>query len=95
MPVKSFDELVVWQKAMDFAQAIDKMSGSFPREEVYGLTAQLRRAAISIPSNIAEAAVQALHAGVCEVSFYCSRLFRRSAHTDSAGRTSWISQRSR
>jgi four helix bundle protein len=54
MPVKSFDQLIVWQKAMDLVESIYKVSSSFPREEVYGLTSQIRRASISIPSNIAE-----------------------------------------
>jgi four helix bundle protein len=51
---KSYRDLVVWQKAMDLVTAIYRITAQFPREEVYGLTSQLRRAAVSIPSNIAE-----------------------------------------
>ena len=51
---KSYRDLVAWQKAMDLVTAIYQVSGSFPRDELYGLTSQLRRAAVSVPSNIAE-----------------------------------------
>jgi len=54
MPIESFRDLTVWQKAMDLAVAVYEHTRVFPKEEVYGLTAQLRRAAVSIPSNIAE-----------------------------------------
>jgi four helix bundle protein len=54
MPVKSYRDLIAWQKAMDLVEAVYKATTSFPREEIYGLTAQVRRAAVSIPSNIAE-----------------------------------------
>ena len=49
-----YRDLIVWQKAMQFTQAIYSATQSFPRDEVYGLTSQLRRAAVSVPSNIAE-----------------------------------------
>jgi four helix bundle protein len=51
---KSYRDLVAWQQAMDLVTAIYGVTGSFPKEELYGLTSQLRRAAVSIPSNIAE-----------------------------------------
>jgi four helix bundle protein len=54
MPVQNYRELIVWQKAMDLVEAIYAATREFPREEVYGLTSQLRRAAVAIPSNIAE-----------------------------------------
>jgi four helix bundle protein len=54
MKLKSFQELIVWQKAMDLVEEVYRVSGGFPREELYGLTSQLRRAAVSIPSNVAE-----------------------------------------
>ena len=46
--------LAVWQRAMDLAEKIYCLSGQFPKNEIYGLTSQIRRAAVSIPSNIAE-----------------------------------------
>jgi four helix bundle protein len=51
---KSFRDLQVWQRAMQLAVAIYRLTQDFPREEQYGLTSQIRRAAVSIPSNIAE-----------------------------------------
>jgi four helix bundle protein len=52
--LRTYKELIVWQKAMDLVEEVYKATRSFPREEIYGLTSQLRRAAVSIPSNIAE-----------------------------------------
>jgi four helix bundle protein len=52
--VKSYRELVAWQKAMDLVEVVYKETRSWPREELYGLTSQVRRAAVSVPSNIAE-----------------------------------------
>lgn len=53
-PAKSFQDLIVWQKAHQFVLSIYRFSDNFPQKEIYGLTSQLRRAAISIPANIAE-----------------------------------------
>jgi four helix bundle protein len=50
----SYRDLIVWQKAMLFVKEVYRETQSFPRTEMYGLTSQLRRAAVSIPSNIAE-----------------------------------------
>jgi four helix bundle protein len=50
----SFRDLRVWQQAMDFTVQIYRATDSFPKPEVYGLSQQMRRAAISVPSNIAE-----------------------------------------
>lgn len=47
-------ELIVWQKAMDLVVGVYRLTHSFPLTEQYGLTSQMRRAALSIPSNIAE-----------------------------------------
>ena len=54
MPVQSYRQLIVWQKAMDFVAEVYRVTRTFPKEEMYGVTSQLRRAAVSIPSNIAE-----------------------------------------
>jgi four helix bundle protein len=51
---KSFQELIVWRKAHQFVLAVYRYSEAFPKSEIYGLTSQLRRAAVSIPANIAE-----------------------------------------
>jgi four helix bundle protein len=52
-PAKSFRQLIMWQKAHEFVLQVYKMTESFPRQELYRLISQLRRAAISIPANIA------------------------------------------
>lgn len=49
-----FKDLIAWQKAMQVAALVYDLSGAFPSEEKYGLVSQMRRAAVSIPSNIAE-----------------------------------------
>jgi four helix bundle protein len=51
---KSYKDLVVYQKAYELALEIYRVTENFPKQEIYGLTSQIRRAAISIPSNIAE-----------------------------------------
>ena len=51
---KSFRDLLVYQKAKELEREIFKLSATFPREEIFALTSQIRRAAVSIPSNIAE-----------------------------------------
>lgn len=54
MKLKNYQELIAWQKAMDLVEEVYKASRDFPREDIYGLTGQIRRAAVSIASNIAE-----------------------------------------
>ncbi len=54
MTIQNYRDLIVWQKAMDLAEEIHRLTKTFPREELYGLTSQIRRAAVSVPSNIAE-----------------------------------------
>ena len=52
--VKQYQDLIAWQRAIALVTDIYKMSSSFPRDEMYGLTSQLRRAAVSVPTSIAE-----------------------------------------
>lgn len=54
MTLHSFRDLIVWQKSMDFVVLTYKLTDKFPGEEKFGLTSQMRRAVVSIPSNIAE-----------------------------------------
>lgn len=54
MKIQSYKELEVWQKAMKLVEIWYQITSEFPKEELYSLTSQIRRAAISIPSNIAE-----------------------------------------
>lgn len=54
MPLRHYQELIGWKKSRDLVAEIYRHTQSFPKDEIYGLTSQLRRAAVSIPSNIAE-----------------------------------------
>ena len=54
MALQHYRELIVWQKAMNLVEAVYRATDHFPKTEIYGLTSQVRRAAVSIPSNIAE-----------------------------------------
>jgi four helix bundle protein len=53
-PAKSFQDLVVWQKAHQFVLAIYRLTGTFPKSEMFGLSSQFRRSTVSIAANIAE-----------------------------------------
>lgn len=52
--IRSYRDLVVWQKSMDLVVAVYVLTDQYPKSELYGLTSQTRRSAVSIPSNIAE-----------------------------------------
>ena len=54
MAGQNYKDLIAWQRAMDLVEMVYKLTKLFPKEELYGLTSQIRRAAVSIPSNIAE-----------------------------------------
>ena len=50
----SYRDLIVWQKAMDLTKKVYQITKTFPKDEIYGLTSQIRRCSVSVPSNIAE-----------------------------------------
>jgi four helix bundle protein len=52
--LRSYRDLLVWQKAIELAILVYRLSEAFPRTKIYGLTSQIRRASVSVPSNIAE-----------------------------------------
>jgi four helix bundle protein len=52
--IRNFTDLIVWQKAHQLVLDVYKMCASFPKEDLYGLTSQLKRASVSIPANLAE-----------------------------------------
>src|ERR1700761_5638582 len=56
MSITSYRDLIAWQKGLDLCELVYRASSQFPRDEMYGLTSQIRRAAVSVPSNIAEGA---------------------------------------
>lgn len=59
--IKTHKDLDVWNKAMEFAERLYHITSIFPKEEQYGLVSQIRRSAISVPSNIAEGAARNSH----------------------------------
>ena len=54
MKIKSFKDLKIWERSVELVKVIYDLTKTFPKEELYGLTSQIRRAAVSVPSNIAE-----------------------------------------
>jgi four helix bundle protein len=52
--IRDYRDLIVWKEAMEIAELVYSLTRAFPREEAFGLTSQMRRAAVSVPSNIAE-----------------------------------------
>ena len=66
--MKDFNQLRFWQKAHAFVLELYKETNSFPRDELYGLTSQIRRASVSIPSNIAEGCGRS---GDAELARFC------------------------
>jgi four helix bundle protein len=56
--LKTHKDLEVWKRSLDLVEKVYSMTRSFPKEEVYGLTLQMRRSAVSVPSNIAEGAAR-------------------------------------
>ncbi len=56
--INSFEDLIVWQKAIDLSVEVYKLSAKFPKEEIFGLTSQIRRASNSVSLNISEGSVK-------------------------------------
>ena len=104
-PAKSFQDLIVWQKAHQFVLSIYKLTENFPKSETYGLTLQLKRAAISIPANIAEgfkkktkpdkARFMNIAQGSLEECRYYLILAKDLGYGDSSGLTSHLEEMSK
>ena len=58
MEIKTYRDLDIWKRSIDLVEKIYKLTQEFPREEIYGLTSQLRRCAVSIPSNVSEGSMR-------------------------------------
>jgi 23S rRNA-intervening sequence protein len=76
-PAKSFEQLIVWQKALQLVLELYRFTEKFPRNETYGLVSQARRAAISVPANIAEGFKKRGRADKSPISKYRPRITRR------------------
>ncbi len=66
MKSRSYRDLTVWQKSMDLVVAIYQTTNGFPSEEKYGIVSQMRRAAVSVPSNIAEGSKRGTRRDFCQ-----------------------------
>lgn len=66
MKIRSYKELIVWQKAVDLSVQIYVITDHYPKEEIYGLTSQMRRAAVSVASNIAEGRYRGTKKDFCQ-----------------------------
>jgi four helix bundle protein len=64
--ISGHKDLNVWKKSMQFVMEIYSLTSHFPKEEIYGLTSQIRRAAVSIPSNISEGAARQTKKEFCQ-----------------------------
>lgn len=73
MAQKSYAELVAWQKAIYLAVSIYRLTDNLPKEELYSLKLQMRRAGISVPSNIAEGQARWSKKTILIASLNCSR----------------------
>ena len=78
MRVESYRDIIGWQKGMDLVEAVYRVTRTWPKEALYGLTRQVRRAAVSVPANVAEGqgrsrpnaflhALSVAHGSLCEV----------------------------
>ncbi len=65
MRIASYRDLIVWKKAIELTLKIYALTDKFPKEETYGLTSQMRRSAVSIPSNIAEGSIRGSKKDFC------------------------------
>ena len=78
---RGYRDLLVWQKGIVLAKRIYKLTGSFPAEEKFGLISQIRRAAVSIPSNIAEGRRVIRRRNSCNLCRMQKALWRKSTRS--------------
>lgn len=91
--IRSHRDLIVWQKGMELVVAVYDLTKRFPREETYGLTSQLRRAAASIPANIAEGQGRRLPREFCQfLGNARGSLLELDTHLELAMRLGYISK---
>ncbi len=88
-PAKSFQDLIVWQKAHQLVLEVYRFSSSFPKTETYGLVSQLRRASVSVPANIAEGFKKKSLAAYRSISQYCTRLRAKNVDITSFWLQTW------
>ena len=92
--IRSYRDLEVWQKAMDLVVACYEMTKAFPKNEIYGLSSQMQRTAVSVPANIAEGH-QRRHSKefLQHLSIACGSLAELETHIQIASRLDYIDER--
>lgn len=86
-----YRDLIVWQKGMELAKSVYGITRKFPAEEKYGLVSQMRRAAVSIPSNVAEGhACASHHKGIHPIHLSCGGIFGGVGYSDPIRARDWI-----
>ncbi len=91
--IKNYQDLDVWQKAMDLVVMCYKLSKKFPKHEIYGLAGQLQRAAVSVPANIAEGRQrQHVKEFIQHLSIAYGSLAELETHIQIAGRLGYIEE---
>ena len=89
-PARTFRDLLVWQKAHGFVLEVYAFTAMLPKQETYGLTRQMRRAAVSIPANIAEGFPSPRQSGQGSLSEYGRGIGRRMSLLSQPLEGSWI-----
>jgi hypothetical protein len=79
---EGYRDLIAWRKAKSVALHVYRCTRSFPKDEVYGLSSQMRRAAVSVPSNIAEGKGRYSQKEFVQFLYHCSRIATRIADPD-------------
>ena len=90
--IQSFRDLVTWQKAIDLADVVYSITAKFPRSERFGLAAQMRKACVSMPSNIAEGTRHRLPGYISRVIFALGEHAELETQSEIAERRSYIGQ---
>jgi len=94
--MRGYKDLLVWQKGMDLVVAVYKLTKTFPTTELYGLTSQMQRAVVSIPSNIAEGhALKQTQAYVRHLAIASGSLAELETQLEIANRLGYLSLESR
>ena len=92
--IRTYRDLVAWQLGMELVEMVYRLTGSFPKAEQFGLTSQMRRAAVSIPANIAEGFGRGRKAEFRRfLEIARGSLFELQTHAELARRLGWIKGR--
>lgn len=90
---KGYKDLIAWQKGMELSEMVYKITSKFPKEEIYGLTSQMRRSAVPIPSNIAEGQLRSSQREFAQfISIALGPCAELSTQLELAGRSGYVNR---